>query len=216
MLPEAKKGGRPRQVNLRQVVNAHLYITRAGCAWRLLPHDGFPPWQTAYGYFRAWSRTGVWQRIHDTLRAQVRHQAGRHKHPTAVCIDSQSVKTSASAGAKGYDAGKKIQGRKRHILVDTMGLIMAVLVTSACVQDRDGAKRLLQTLTGSCKKLRRVWVDGGYRGSIAGMGRSALSLRIRCRPAPRPCKGLRAFASQVGGRTDLRLALSISPTFQGL
>lgn len=183
-MPDAAPGGRPRTVNLRKILDAILYVTRAGGAWRLLPLD-FPPWQTVYGYFRRWTRDGTWQRIHETLRAYVRYKAGRHKHPTAACLDSQSVKTTALSGDKGYDAGKHIQGRKRHLLVDTLGLMLVIVVTAASVQDRDGAKLVFQALSGSCKKLRRIWVDGGYRGQHAGMDCQTLPFFVGCRTTVR-------------------------------
>jgi putative transposase len=163
LLPAAKLRGRPRKLKLRQVVNAILYVAVGGIQWRMLPKE-FPKWQSVYTYFRRWSKDGTWQRVHDTLRARVRQQAGRHKQPTAGCLDSQSVRTTAVPGVRGYDAAKKVKGRKRHVLVDTLGLVLVALVTAANMPERDGARLLFARLTGSCKKLRRIWVDGGYRG----------------------------------------------------
>ncbi len=165
LIPPAKPGGRPRTLDMRQVVNAILYLVVGGIQWRMLPKQ-YPKWQSVYTYFRQWRDDGTWQRIHDTLRAQVRRRSGRHKHPTAGCLDSQSVKTTAVPGVRGYDKGKQVNGRKRHLLVDTLGLLLAVVVTAASVQDRDGARLLLARLGGGCKKLRRIWVDGGYRGHL--------------------------------------------------
>ena len=165
LIPKAKSGGRPRSLEMRQVINGILYVVVGGIQWRMLPKE-YPKWKSVYHYFRQWRQTGVWQRMHDTLRAAVRRQAGRHKQPTAGCLDSQSVKSTAVPGSRGYDKAKNVTGRKRHLLVDTSGLLMAVVVTPACVQERDGAIQLFQRLTGACKKLRRIWVDGGYRGPI--------------------------------------------------
>lgn len=164
-VPAAKPAGRPRKVDMRQVINAIFYVLVTGCQWRQLPSD-FPRWQTVYYSFRIWRDDGTWQRIHDTLRAQVRQRAGRHKHPTAGCLDSQSVKASANRGERGYDAGKMVKGRKRHLLVDTLGLVLVIVVTAASVSDPQGAKLVFRRLGGAAKKLRRIWVDGTYRGKL--------------------------------------------------
>jgi len=186
MIPPAKSGGRPRSLDMRQVINAMLYIVGGGIQWRMLPKE-YPKWQSVYYYFRTWRDDGTWQRIHDTLRAK----QGRHKHPTAGSLDSQSVKTGTTPqGVRGFDGGKLITGRKRHILVDTCGLLLAVLVTSAAVQDRDGARQLLQHLAGFCKKLRLIWVDGGYRGPLVDWVAHNFSFRLR--PVLRP-KGQNGF-----------------------
>jgi putative transposase len=165
LIPPPKPGGRPRSLEMRQVINAILYVVVSGIQWRMLPTD-YPKWKSVYHYFRQWRDDGTWQRIHDTLRAAVRRRAGRHKHPTAGALDSQSVKTTSIRGERGYDSGKKVRGRKRHILVDTLGLLLAVVVTSAAISDPAGARILFGRLGGGGKKVRRVWVDGTYRGHL--------------------------------------------------
>ncbi len=177
LVPAAKPGGRPRALDMREVINAILYIVVTGCQWRMLPHD-YPKWQSVYAYFKQWRDDGTWQRIHDTLRAEVRRRAGRHKHPTAGCLDSQRVKTTPVAGVRGFDGGKLVNGRKRHVLVDTMGLLLAVVVTAASVSAPAGARLLFGRLGGACKKLRKIWVDGTYRGTLVEWVAAALWFRL--------------------------------------
>jgi putative transposase len=183
LIPAAKPGGRPRELEMRAVVNAILYIVVSGCQWRMLPRE-YPAWQSVYTYFRQWRDDGTWQRIHDTLRAQVRKLVGRHKHPTAGALDSQSIKTTQVSGIRGYDSGKKVKGRKRHILVDTLGLLLVVVVTSAAISDPAGARLLFARLGGACKKLRRIWVDGTYRGHLLEW--VILHCQFRLQPVLRP------------------------------
>lgn len=164
MIPQPQNVGRPPRCR-RQILNGILYAVRSGCAWRLLPRD-FGPWKTVYEYFRAWRKAGIWDQIHAVLRDMVRIQAGKKTTPTAAILDSQSVKTANHGGVRGFDAGKKIQGRKRHILVDTLGMILVVMVTPANFQDRDAACSLLTQLNHSFCRLRCIWADGGYAGRL--------------------------------------------------
>ncbi len=165
LLPPPKPVGRPRTVNLRTVLNAIFYLVRSGCQWRMIPHD-LGAWQTAYYYFRQWQKDGTWQKINDALRAEVRRQAGREAEPSAAILDSQSVKTTEAGGPRGYDSAKKVNGRKRHILVDTLGLLLVVVVHAANIQDRDGAKLVLAKVAQGLPRLRLIWADGGYAGQL--------------------------------------------------
>ena len=161
-LPAAKKRGRPRTA-LRDVLNAILYLVKSGAQCRLLPKN-FPPWQTVYHHFRQWTRNGLLARLNHRLRAKVRQAVGQHAQPTAASLDSQTVRASAHRGVVGYDAAKKTKGRKRFLLVDTLGLLLGVTLEPADCPERKGARALLATVWANFPELLKLWVDGGFNG----------------------------------------------------
>jgi putative transposase len=166
LIPPARPGGRPRSMEMREVVNAIFYVTRTGIPWEYLPHD-FPKWQTVYAYHRQWLDDGVWEALNDALRQAVRQKERRDPEPTGGIIDSQSVKMTALPGWRGYDAGKKINGRKRSIVVDTLGLLVRVVVHAADRSDAWGAKQVLTLVHDAAKRLKKLWGDQHYGGKLA-------------------------------------------------
>ena len=166
LVPAAKEGGRHRNVDMHEVINTILYLNRTGCQWDMLPHDLLSK-STVYDYFAQWRDDGTWQRMMDALREQVRVAAGREATPSAASIDSQSVKTTEVGGERGYDGAKKVTGRKRHIFVDTLGLLLAVTVTTAALDDAAAAPRVFaQVQPETFPRLEKVWADQKYHNSL--------------------------------------------------
>jgi transposase len=164
-VPDLRKGGGIRKYGNRLVLDSIFYVLRSGCQWRMLPHDLMPR-DAAHRWFTRWRKDGTWDRIHDELRRQVRVAAGRDAEPSAAVIDAQSIKSSEGGEARGFDAGKRTTGRKRHVIVDTMGLLLVVAVTSASVQDRAGGRTVLARLAKGFRTISLVWADGGYANSV--------------------------------------------------
>jgi putative transposase len=169
---------RSRKYDLKEIVNAILYLVKTGCQWRMLPAD-FVPWQTAYYYFSVWKKGEIFEIIHEALVEKTRVMKGRKEEPTVGIIDAQSVKnTLVSSQNKGFDAGKKIKGIKRHIIVDTLGLVLAVVIQSASVQDRDGAVDVVNKLYESWKKVIKIFADGGYRGQLVNTIKTKFKIEL--------------------------------------
>jgi putative transposase len=227
LLPPPKPTGRPRKWPDRLIADAVFYVLRSGCAWRMLPHE-FPPWPTVFSRFRRWRLDGTLRRAHDVLRVLARRQAGRGPEPSAAVIGSQSAKTTSVGGpARGYDGAKRLNGRKRHVLVDALGLLLAVCVHPADVQDRAGARLLVDAVAhDALPKLGLVWADQGYTGPFAAWLHEARGWRVEV--VRHPARQLWRYgleesrrtvpraAASVGRGAHVRVARAVAPPQQGL
>ena len=184
-LPAANQRGRPKIHAPREILNAIFYVLKSGCPWRLLPRE-FPPWRSVYHWFRAWRIDGTFERLNAALRQTLRARLGRNPKPSAAIVDSQTIRTTGVGGTeRGFDPAKQVQGRKRHLLVDTEGLLMKVRVHSAKVPDADGIRLLLEPMRGRLGRLSHLWVDAGYQGRGKRWAEEVLDLSVEVVRKPR-------------------------------
>jgi putative transposase len=195
LVPAAKPGGRPPKWTRRVILDGIFYLVRSGCHWRLLPRE-FPPWQTVYHYFRVWRIDGTWEHLNATLRERERKRQGRNPQPSGGIMDSQSARTTSVGGIRGYDGGKKLSGRKRHLLVDTLGLVLTATVHAADMQDRAAVPHVLRGVKERFGRLAHIWLDQGYTGAGRAWIERELGWSVEIvKHAPRP-RGMWVFPGQ--------------------